>query len=57
MRTQRTEQEEVIHQLRQINAQLNPLPAFIKVGLWLFLLLCLLGLPGVVYQSVAHHPH
>ena len=53
----RTEQEEVIHQLRKINAQLNPLPALLKLYLWLFLFLCLLGIPGVVYQIAAHHSH
>jgi hypothetical protein len=56
MRQQRTPEEEQIRQLKIINAQLNPLGAFIRVGFWLAVLLFTLGvlarlcLPGSLFK-------
>jgi hypothetical protein len=56
MRQQRTSEDEQIRQLKIINAQLNPLGGFIRVGFWLAVLLFTLGvlarlcLPGTLFQ-------
>lgn len=43
MRKQRTTDEEQVRQLKIMNAQLNPLGVFIRVGFWLTVLLFTLG--------------
>jgi hypothetical protein len=56
MRQQRTAEEEQIRQLKIINAQLNPLGGFIRVGFWFVVLLFTLGvlarlcLPGSLFK-------
>lgn len=56
MRQQRTAGKEQIRQLKMINAQLNPLGGFIRVGFWLTVLLFTLGvlallcLPGNLFK-------
>ena len=56
MRQQRTAEEEQIRQLKMMNAQLNPLGGFIRVGLWLAVLLLTLGvlaslcMPGSLFR-------
>jgi hypothetical protein len=43
VKSQRTAEEEQVRQLKIVNAQLNPLGVFIRVGFWLTVLLCTLG--------------
>ena len=51
----RTEQEEIIRQLRQINKQLNPLPSFIRLGLWIFgFMTVFFGIPSFVILLATH---
>jgi len=55
MTNQRTDQEEVIHQLRKVNSQLNPGPAFLKFAFWTVLVIFgVFGSFGLMMQ-LAHY--
>jgi len=52
---QRTDQEEVIHQLKKVNAQLNPGPAFLKLAFWaVVVIFAVFGSFGLMVQ-LAHY--
>jgi hypothetical protein len=55
MTDQRSDHEEVIHQLRKVNSQLNPGPAFLKFAFWTVLVIFgVFGSFGLMMQ-LAHY--
>ena len=56
MKQPRTVEEEQLRQLKLMNAQLNPLGTLMRVGFWITVLLCTIGmlallcLPGRLFH-------
>jgi hypothetical protein len=47
------QQDQMLRELRKINRQLNPLPSFIRLALWIALGMAILGIPAFIVE-IAH---